>query len=130
MLRGWMARGLAVLLTVGFLVGATISTANAFTDITITKRARLSEPYRSSVTLREFRHSPHGRWIAWRESHRVCAAVSPSGTYRGKWQMTRSLWRSYGGHQFALFANHATCWEQDIVARRVWVAQWWWPWGG
>ena len=111
-------------------VGAATTVASAFTDVTVTSRAQHHRHFRASVSLRDWRRSPHGHAISWRESHDNCHVVNPSGAYRGKWQMTRSLWDSFGGRHYARVPDRATCLEQDVVARRIWVAQWWWPWGG
>jgi len=119
-----------VVLCSAVVIGAGATVASAFTDVTTTPRARHHKHFRASISLTDWRHSRHGHEISWRESHNVCSAVNPSGDYRGKWQMSRSLWNSFGGRTFARVANRATCKEQDIVARRVWVSSWWWPWGG
>lgn len=112
------------------LLVVTGSPAQATDDPTVTRKAKVSESHRETIGLRTWRQSPHGQEISWRESHDVCSVVSASGEHRGKWQMTRSLWRAYGGRQFARSPERATCREQDRVAHRVWVDQWWWPWGG
>jgi hypothetical protein len=129
-LRGLTARLLTVLLASLVLLGVMVSGAAAFSDVTVTRRAKLHQPYRQTITLRVWRRSPHGHSISWRESHNTCSAVNPNGRYRGKWQMSSSLWNAYGGRAFARTADRATCHQQDIVARRIWVDQWWWPWGG
>ena len=74
--------------------------------------------------------SSHARMIVRRESGGSCTAVSPSGLYRGKWQMGSSFWRSFGGLQYASTPDRASCAEQDQVAYRGWLAAWWQPWGG
>jgi len=122
-------RGLATVM-VGALLLVGVLPAYATDDPTTTRRARVHQVYRSTIDLPTWRASVHGHDISYRESHNVCTAVNPSGEHRGKWQMTRSLWRAYGGRQFARLPDRATCREQDRVARRVWVDQWWWPWGG
>ena len=104
--------------------------AKAVADVTTTAKAQRSPTYRATVTLAQWQASRHGKRIAWRESHNVCTAVSADGRFRGKWQMTKSLWLTHGGRKFARTPQRATCLEQDTVARRVWVASWWWPWGG
>ena len=103
---------------------------HAADDPTVTRKARISQHHRTTIDLKTWKSSAHGQDISRRESGNVCSAVSSGGDYRGKWQMSRSLWRSYGGRQFARVPNRATCGEQDRVARQVWVDQWWWPWGG
>jgi hypothetical protein len=107
-----------------------VAPALAFQDLTVTPKAKHSRAYREQVDLTTWRASPHGQQISWRESNNVCHVVNPSGSNRGKWQMTLSLWRSFGGRQFARAPERATCKEQDRVARRVWIDSWWWPWGG
>ena len=72
----------------------------------------------------------HGRGVAYRESHLSCTVVSANGSWRGKWQMTTSLWKSYGGLTYAATPEKASCLAQDKVAYRVWIASWWGPWGG
>lgn len=112
------------------MVTSWASEAQAADDPTTTRKARTSQQHRATIDLKTWQASRHGKAISWRESHDVCRAVSPDGRHRGKWQMSRPLWRDYGGRKFARVANRATCKEQDLVARRVWVDQWWWPWGG
>jgi hypothetical protein len=129
-LRGLLARFIAIALVSVAFVGVDIAAAHAFTDLTTTRRAKLHQGYRETIPLRHWRRSPHGHAISWRESHDVCSVVNPSGEYRGKWQMSLSLWRSYGGRAYARTPDRATCREQDTVAQRIWVDQWWWPWGG
>ena len=104
--------------------------AQAADDPTVTRRARLSEKHRTSIDIKTWRAAPHGKDISWRESHDVCSAVSANGDHLGKWQMTLSLWRGFGGRHFARSPERASCHEQDRVARRIWIDQWWWPWGG
>ena len=126
--RHW---GRVALLVATVVVALAFSTFPASaTDVTMTRKARLSQQHRASIDLQHWQTSKHGRKISWRESHRRCHVVSSDGKYRGKWQMSRDLWRAYGGRTFARTADRATCLEQDRVARRVWVDQWWWPWGG
>ncbi|MCZ3389638.1 MAG: transglycosylase family protein [Actinomycetia bacterium] len=96
----------------------------------MTHKARISQHHRATIDLKTWKASAHGHDISQKESSDVCDAVSSDGDYRGKWQMSRSLWRSYGGRTFARVPNRATCNEQDRVARHIWVDQWWWPWGG
>ena len=100
------------------------------TDVTTTTRAQKSIAYRKTVTLLQWQASRHGKAISYRESHNVCTAVSADRRYRGKWQMSQSLWSAHGGLTFARTPQRATCKEQDTVARRIWVRSWWWPWGG
>jgi len=122
------ARLIAVVVVAFVLIG--IVPAHAAEDMTVSRKAKLSQAYRSTVDLTTWRASSHGQDISWRESHNVCSVVNSTGSNRGKWQMTLSLWRGYGGRQFARYPERATCKEQDRVARRVWIDQWWWPWGG
>jgi hypothetical protein len=125
--RRWRSAGTLALVVLTLVVPALPAAAE---DATVTRKARLSQDHRASIDLATWRKSRHGQDISWRESHDVCRAVSSDGGHRGKWQMSRSLWRAYGGRKFARTADRATCLEQDRVARRVWVDQWWWPWGG
>jgi hypothetical protein len=65
------------------------------------------------------------RRIARCESHNNPRAVNPSGTYRGKYQMSLRTWAAAGGHGDPAAAP---AWEQDrraaIVLRRWGVGQW------
>jgi len=110
--------------------GGAVAQAAAVSDVTTSVRAKKSSTYRATVTLAQWQASKHGKQIAMRESHDVCTAMSADGRFRGKWQMTKSLWLAHGGRTFARSPQKATCAEQDKVARRVWVQSWWWPWGG
>lgn len=106
-----------------------LAPAQAADDLTVTRKAKNSQHYRKSIDLRTWRASPHGRDIVRRESNNVCDAINPDGFY-GKWQMSLSLWRTYGGRHYARTPARATCHEQDRVAHRVWIHNWWSPWGG
>jgi hypothetical protein len=65
------------------------------------------------------------RRIAACESHGNPRAVNPTGTYRGKYQMSFRTWYAAGGHGDPAAAPE---WEQDrragIVLRRWGVGQW------
>jgi len=123
-------RTAAVILTLVVALLFCALPAHSADDPTVTRKARISQHHRSTIDLKTWKSSAHGRDISRRESSDVCDAVSSGGDYRGKWQMSRSMWRSYGGRKFARVPDRATCNEQDRVARHVWVDQWWWPWGG
>lgn len=126
--RRWSWIG-SVALALVVTVGLTPAPASA-DDATTTRKAKHSQAHRASIDLKTWQRSKHGRAISWRESNNVCRIVSASGEHHGKWQMTQTLWRSYGGRKYAKSADRATCLEQDKVARRIWVDNWWWPWGG
>lgn len=53
------------------------------------------------------------------------AAVSPGGTYRGRWQFDLSTWASVGGSGDPAAASPG---EQDARAYRLWQARGWAPW--
>jgi hypothetical protein len=138
-LRSVSAAGLLVLALAAALAlsllclvnpGVASAQTQAVTDLTVTPKAQKSIAYRKTVTLPQWQASKHGRAISFRESHNVCTAVSADGRFRGKWQMSQSLWSAHGGLTFAKTPQRATCKEQDTVARRIWVRSWWWPWGG
>jgi peptidoglycan hydrolase-like protein with peptidoglycan-binding domain len=99
-------------------------------DPTMTSAARTSRAAREAVSFSAWLASPHGRMIVRRESGGSCTIVSPSGAYRGKWQMGAPFWSSYGGLAYASTPDRASCSEQDRVAYRGWIASWWYPWGG
>ncbi len=99
-------------------------------DPTMTTAARGSRSARELVPFATWRVSPHGAMIVKRESGGSCTITSPSGAYRGKWQMSSAFWRAYGGLNYASSADRATCLQQDRVAYRGWLASWWYPWGG
>jgi len=99
-------------------------------DPTRTTLAKTTSAARKAVTLKVWQASPHGIAISLRESSGRCTAVSRGGGYRGKWQMSASFWKGYGGLVFAATADKATCAQQDLVAYRGWIRSWWWPWSG
>jgi hypothetical protein len=99
-------------------------------DPTMTVKARKSRAFRATIPRSEWVVSKHAKYVAKRESHNNCRAVSPSGAYRGKWQMGAPFWSAFGGKKYASKPDRATCAEQDAVAYRGWVASWWHPWGG
>ena len=65
------------------------------------------------------------RRIARCESHNNPRAVNPTGTYRGKYQISLRTWSAAGGHGDPAAAPS---WEQDrraaIIMRRWGVGQW------
>lgn len=97
-------------------------------DPTVTRAARTSRSSRGKVSVRAWANSPTAKRIVRRESRGNCRAVSSGGTYRGKWQMSPTFWRHYGGRKYAATPDRASCAQQDIVAHRGWVASWWRPW--
>jgi peptidoglycan hydrolase-like protein with peptidoglycan-binding domain len=99
-------------------------------DPTMTTAARGSRSARELVSFAAWQASPHGKMIVKRESGGSCTITSPSGAYRGKWQMSSLFWKTYGGLAYASSADRATCLEQDKVAYKGWLASWWHPWGG
>ncbi len=114
----------------GAVPGSTVAPASTSVDRTMSTKARTSKSYRASIPLTEWVSSTHARYIIKRESGGNCKAVSPGGTYRGKWQMGAPFWSAYGGKTYASRPDLATCSEQDKVAYKGWVASWWNPWGG
>lgn len=98
------------------------------TDVTTTEEARTSRAYRASIGVRAFATSATALMVIQRESGGQCDIVSPSGTYRGKWQMDRDFWSAYGGPEFAPRPDLASCGQQDRVAYRGWIDRWWQPW--
>ncbi len=99
-------------------------------DPTMTAKAKKSRAFRESIPRSMWVASKHAKYVVKRESGNNCRAVSPSGAYRGKWQMGASFWSAFGGKKYASKPDRATCGEQDLVAYRGWVASWWHPWGG
>lgn len=108
-------------------VPATAPTASGG-DPTVSRAARTSRASRGKVSVRSWANSATAKRIVRRESGGNCRAVSPGGSYRGKWQMSRTFWAHYGGRKYASTPDRATCAQQDIVAHRGWVASWWRPW--
>ncbi len=111
----------------GVVSGATWT---ALADPTLSAAAKTSWGVRAALPFATWAASVHGRGIAYRESHLSCTVVAASGSWRGKWQMTKSLWKAYGGLAYAATPEKASCLAQDKVAYRVWVVSWWGPWGG
>ena len=102
----------------------------ALADPTLSAANKASKTTRATLPFLTWAVSVHGRGVAYRESHLSCTVVSANGSWRGKWQMTTSLWKSYGGLTYAATPEKASCLAQDKVAYRVWIASWWGPWGG
>ena len=111
-------------------VAAGAATWQALRDPSVVSFMRASRAARARYTFVAWQTSVHGRGIAYRESHLSCTALSRTGVYRGKWQMTLSLWRANGGLAFAATPERASCLNQDKVAYRIWVRSGWRPWGG
>jgi hypothetical protein len=106
------------------------ATWTAVSDPTLTTRMLTSPTARRTMSFALWRSSVHGYGISYREAKLTCTAVSPGGLYRGKWQMSATLWRAYNGLHFAKTANAASCLQQDAVAFGVWRSNGWKPWGG
>ena len=70
------------------------------------------------------------RSIIWRESRNQPGAVSPSGKYRGCWQIDVGLYSSH----FAAVGCSTRQWSSSTcntkVANRLYRAAGWSPWGG
>lgn len=107
---------------------ATRSRFREMGDVTLINGARKSRKAREAVSFEEWRAAPFSKFIAKRESNRRCKAVNRTGKYRGRWQMDKNFWRSYGGRKFAKRPEKASCLEQDLVAYRGWIARGWQPW--
>jgi peptidoglycan hydrolase-like protein with peptidoglycan-binding domain len=99
-------------------------------DPTMTSTMRKSQKARAGLAFEVWLTSAHGKAITRRESGGRCTAVSPSGAYRGKWQMGSWFWSNYGGTKYAPTPDRASCLEQDRIAYKGWVDTWWNPWGG
>ena len=97
-------------------------------DPTTTEAARSSASHRATIPVADFVGSWTARMVVDRESGGNCAITNPNGRYMGKWQMSQTFWEHYGGAEFAAAPHRATCEQQDIVAYRGWVAEWWSPW--
>lgn len=99
-------------------------------DPTLSRPMLTSRAARARLPLAAWQASVHGHGIVYRESKGSCTILSRTGAWRGKWQMTLSLWRANGGLAFAAAPERASCLNQDKVAYRVWVRSGWRPWGG
>jgi len=97
-------------------------------DITLTKDAKLYRGARELVPFEVWRTSAFARFISMKESHRNCKSIGRSGKYRGRWQMSPSFWKTYGGKQFASTPDKASCRDQDLVAYNGWIVRGWAPW--
>ena len=111
----------------GVVSGATWPALN---DPTLSSTSRPSKTARAAMPFLTWQSSVHGHGISYRESHNSCTVLSPTGAWRGKWQMSTSLWRANGGLAYAATPDKASCLAQDKVAYRIWIRSWWSPWGG
>jgi hypothetical protein len=102
----------------------------ALRDPTLGYVMRTSHTARAAYPFTTWQTSVHGRGVAYRESKLSCTALSRGAAYRGKWQMSLTLWRANGGIAFAAAPEKASCVDQDKVAYRIWVRSGWRPWGG
>jgi hypothetical protein len=115
-------------LAVTGVVGAT--TWPILRDPTLTSTMITSRTARARLAFVAWQGSVHGYGIAYRESKGRCTALSYGAAYRGKWQMSLSLWKAYGGLHYAAAPEKASCLNQDKVAYKIWIASGWRPWGG
>ncbi|TAK69727.1 MAG: hypothetical protein EPO13_07715 [Actinomycetota bacterium] len=129
---GTVAVGLAVPLPAADAAMAPAATVvrAATADVTRTVAARTSRAARKAIPFRVWRSSPYARKIVARESGGSCTVVNRRGPWRGRWQMTDSLWRAYGGLAYAKHPEKASCGQQDKVAYRIWLANGYSHWGG
>ncbi len=107
---------------------ATRQRFRAMGDVTLINGTRKSRAAREAVSFEAWQAAPFTKFIAKRESNRRCKAVNRTGKYRGRWQMDKNFWASYGGKKFAKRPDKASCAEQDLVAYRGWIARGWKPW--
>lgn len=89
----------------------------------------LTKAKRPTVSFEVWITSATAIKVIKKESHGNCKTTGSKGKYRGKWQMTAGVWKTYGGLQFAPMADLATCDQQDQVAYKLWLARGWQPWG-
>jgi len=111
----------------GVVSGATWPALN---DSTLSSTYRASKTARATMPFLTWQSSVHGHGISYRESHNSCTVLSPTGAWRGKWQMSTALWKANGGLTYAATPDKASCLAQDKVAYRIWIRSWWSPWGG
>lgn len=71
--------------------------------------------------------SPAAAAVLGCESGGLDTAVSPSGLYRGRWQIGEPFWLAYGGDPGVL-PDRAPRRVQDQVAYAGWLARGWRPW--
>ena len=128
---------LKVLATAIVLASSTIATpAFAVTTGSTTQTAKTIDPTRGItkaarplVSFEDWIASPTAIKVYKKESHGNCKSTGSKGKYRGKWQMTAGVWKTYGGLAYAPLADQATCDQQDRVAYRMWISRGWQPWG-
>ena len=79
--------------------------------------------------LERWLRRPMTRYIVHRESRGKCHVVNPSpGRAAGKFQIQTATWRANGGLRFAPFADHTSCWHQNVVAFRLFLRRGYQPW--
>jgi peptidoglycan hydrolase-like protein with peptidoglycan-binding domain len=91
----------------------------------ITRGSLGLEPFRANAVRRSVRMPLLMRRIAECESGGNPRAVSPGGTYRGKYQFTRETWRSLGGRGDPADAPE---WLQDRLALKLYRLRGTAPW--
>lgn len=72
--------------------------------------------------------TPKARAVIACESGNRPTAVSPTGKYRGLWQMDADAWASYGGLPHAPRPDLASREAQNYVAFRLYTGRGWTPW--
>ena len=88
----------------------------------------LSKADRKKITFEIWVKSPTAIYLKRVESNNNCKSTGSKGKYQGTWQMDASFWKTYGGLKYAKKASKASCYEQDLVAYKGWLARGWSPW--
>ena len=120
-------------LAIAFCVLLPMQSTTNFSNAAVIQVAKdptrnLSKAERKKIPFEVWVKSPTAIYLKKIESSNNCKAVGGKGKYLGTWQVSAGFWKTYGGKKYASKANKATCYEQDLVAYKGWLARGWSPW--
>ena len=110
-------------------IQSSIATANAaVVKVAEDPTRNLSKEERKKISFEVWVNSPTAKYLKKVESNNNCKSTGGKGKYQGTWQVNAGFWKTYGGKKYASKASKATCYEQDLVAYKGWLARGWSPW--
>jgi hypothetical protein len=123
---------LSISISQSMLFAPTVS-ATTFETVSIMRAAddptrNLAKAERAKISFETWVNSPTAIYLKRVESRNNCKSTGGKGKYQGTWQVNAGFWKTYGGLKYAKKASKASCYEQDLVAYKGWLARGWSPW--